>query len=77
MEALNHRMVSEAPETKLTSEDTLKHASCFSACRQIGKQGGLGFRSEVLIEDTHTSIDLFRQGWKSVYVNFPKVLHLL
>ncbi|CAM9163729.1 unnamed protein product [Phaeothamnion confervicola] len=37
----------------------------------IGRQGGLGFRSEVLIEDTHTSIDLFKQGWKSVYVNFP------
>ncbi|CAM9632852.1 unnamed protein product, partial [Choristocarpus tenellus] len=31
----------------------------------------LGFRSEMLIEDTHTSIDLFRQGWKSVYVNEP------
>lgn len=41
--------------------------------RQVGRQGGLGFRAEVLIEDTHTSIDLFRQGWKSVYVNFPKV----
>lgn len=39
----------------------------------MGKQGGLGFRSEVLIEDTHTSIDLFKQGWISVYVNFPKV----
>ncbi|CAM9502564.1 unnamed protein product, partial [Ectocarpus sp. 13 AM-2016] len=38
---------------------------------QVGQQGGLGFRAEVLIEDTHTSIDLFRQGWKSVYVNFP------
>ncbi|CAM9128076.1 unnamed protein product [Discosporangium mesarthrocarpum] len=40
--------------------------------QQIGRQGGLGFRSEVLVEDTHTSIDLFKQGWKSVYVNFPK-----
>lgn len=39
---------------------------------QVGRQGGLGFRAEVLIEDTHTSIDLFRQGWRSVYVNFPK-----
>lgn len=41
--------------------------------QQVGRQGGLGFRAEVLIEDTHTSIDLFRQGWKSVYVNFPNV----
>ncbi|CAB1103980.1 GT2 [Ectocarpus sp. CCAP 1310/34] len=35
----------------------------------VGKQ--LGFRAEMLIEDTHTSIDLFRQGWRSVYVNEP------
>ncbi|CAM9232176.1 unnamed protein product [Choristocarpus tenellus] len=40
---------------------------------QVGRQGGLGFRSEVLVEDTHTSIDLFKQGWRSVYINFPKV----
>ncbi|CAM9444245.1 unnamed protein product [Chrysoparadoxa australica] len=38
---------------------------------QVGRTGGLGFRSEVLVEDTHTSIDLFRHGWKSVYVNSP------
>ena len=25
----------------------------------------------MLIEDTHTSIDMFRAGWKSVYVNEP------
>lgn len=31
----------------------------------------LGFRAEMLIEDTHTSIDLFRQGWRSVYINEP------
>lgn len=31
----------------------------------------LGFRAEMLIEDTHTSIELFRQGWRSVYVNEP------
>ncbi|CAM9342279.1 unnamed protein product [Ascophyllum nodosum] len=31
----------------------------------------LGFRAELLIEDTHTSIELFRQGWRSVYVNEP------
>ena len=35
----------------------------------VGKK--LGFRSEMLIEDTHTSIELFRQGWRSVYVNEP------
>eukprot|EP00752_Nemacystus_decipiens_P009510 g8501.t1 len=35
----------------------------------VGKQ--LGFRAEMLIEDTHTSIELFRQGWRSVYVNEP------
>ncbi|CAM9254221.1 unnamed protein product, partial [Discosporangium mesarthrocarpum] len=39
---------------------------------QVGRQGGLGFRAEVLVEDTHTSIDLFKQGWKSVYINWPK-----
>lgn len=44
--------------------------------QQVGQQGGLGFRAEVLIEDTHTSIDLFRQGWRSVYVNFPNVSEL-
>ncbi|CAM9783444.1 unnamed protein product [Discosporangium mesarthrocarpum] len=32
---------------------------------------GMGFRSELLIEDTHTSIEMFRQGWRSVYVNEP------
>ncbi|KAG5176027.1 cellulose synthase, family GT2 [Tribonema minus] len=37
----------------------------------IGRTGGLGFRSEVLIEDTHTSLDLLRQGWRSVYVVSP------
>ncbi|CAM9616241.1 unnamed protein product [Choristocarpus tenellus] len=31
----------------------------------------MGFRSELLIEDTHTSIEMFRQGWRSVYVNEP------
>jgi cellulose synthase/poly-beta-1,6-N-acetylglucosamine synthase-like glycosyltransferase len=31
----------------------------------------LGFRSEMLIEDTHTSIDMFRAGWTSRYVNEP------
>mmetsp|Transcript_4432 Transcript_4432/g.6276 ORF Transcript_4432/g.6276 Transcript_4432/m.6276 type:complete len:1027 (+) Transcript_4432:159-3239(+) len=31
----------------------------------------LGFRSEMLIEDTHTSIDMFRHGWTSRYVNEP------
>lgn len=35
----------------------------------VGKK--LGFRSEMLIEDTHTSIELFRQGWRSLYVNEP------
>lgn len=35
----------------------------------VGKK--LGFRSEMLIEDTHTSIELFRQGWTSLYVNEP------
>ncbi|CAM9743211.1 unnamed protein product, partial [Ectocarpus fasciculatus] len=35
----------------------------------VGKK--LGFRAEMLIEDTHTSIELFRQGWRSVYVNEP------
>lgn len=48
-------------------------AARHSVYRQVGRQGGLGFRAEVLIEDTHTSIDLFRQGWKSAYVNFPNV----
>ncbi|KAG5192414.1 hypothetical protein JKP88DRAFT_271166 [Tribonema minus] len=31
----------------------------------------LGFRSEMLIEDTHTSIEMFRAGWSSRYVNEP------
>ncbi|KAG5179332.1 cellulose synthase, family GT2 [Tribonema minus] len=31
----------------------------------------LGFRSEMLIEDTHTSIEMFRAGWGSRYVNEP------
>jgi cellulose synthase/poly-beta-1,6-N-acetylglucosamine synthase-like glycosyltransferase len=31
----------------------------------------LGFRSEMLIEDTHTSIEMFRAGWTSRYVNEP------
>jgi cellulose synthase/poly-beta-1,6-N-acetylglucosamine synthase-like glycosyltransferase len=31
----------------------------------------LGFRSEMLVEDTHTSIDVFRRGWSSRYVNEP------
>ncbi|KAG5191792.1 cellulose synthase, family GT2 [Tribonema minus] len=35
----------------------------------IGKT--LGFRSQMLIEDTHTSIDMFRHGWTSRYVNEP------
>jgi cellulose synthase/poly-beta-1,6-N-acetylglucosamine synthase-like glycosyltransferase len=35
----------------------------------IGKS--LGFRSEMLVEDTHTSIDMFRHGWTSRYVNEP------
>jgi cellulose synthase/poly-beta-1,6-N-acetylglucosamine synthase-like glycosyltransferase len=29
----------------------------------------IGFRSEMLIEDTHTTIELFRHGWESRYVN--------
>ncbi|CAN0113427.1 unnamed protein product, partial [Phaeothamnion confervicola] len=29
----------------------------------------LGFRAQMLIEDTHTSIDIFRHGWVSRYVN--------
>jgi cellulose synthase/poly-beta-1,6-N-acetylglucosamine synthase-like glycosyltransferase len=32
---------------------------------------GVGFASEILIEDTHTSIQLFKRGWRSVYVNEP------
>lgn len=36
---------------------------------QVGHN--LGFRSEMLIEDTHTSIDMFRYGWTSRYVNEP------
>mmetsp|Transcript_1129 Transcript_1129/g.1733 ORF Transcript_1129/g.1733 Transcript_1129/m.1733 type:complete len:968 (+) Transcript_1129:131-3034(+) len=35
----------------------------------IGKS--IGFRSEMLVEDTHTSIDMFRHGWTSRYVNEP------
>ncbi len=31
----------------------------------------LGFRAQLLIEDTHTSIDMFRYGWKSRYINEP------
>eukprot|EP00612_Vaucheria_litorea_P005782 CAMPEP_0171461346 /NCGR_PEP_ID=MMETSP0945-20130129/5831_1 /TAXON_ID=109269 /ORGANISM="Vaucheria litorea, Strain CCMP2940" /LENGTH=671 /DNA_ID=CAMNT_0011987675 /DNA_START=409 /DNA_END=2424 /DNA_ORIENTATION=+ len=31
----------------------------------------IGFRSEMLVEDTHTSIDMFRHGWTSRYVNEP------
>ncbi|CAM9825937.1 unnamed protein product, partial [Phaeothamnion confervicola] len=30
-----------------------------------------GFRAEVLIEDTHTSLSLFRLGWRSAYVCEP------
>ncbi|CAM9576110.1 unnamed protein product [Phaeothamnion confervicola] len=30
-----------------------------------------GFRAEVLIEDTHTSLSLFRYGWRSAYVCEP------
>jgi cellulose synthase/poly-beta-1,6-N-acetylglucosamine synthase-like glycosyltransferase len=36
---------------------------------KIGEE--LGFRSEMLIEDTHTSIECFRHGWESRYINEP------
>lgn len=42
-------------------------------CKDITLVGhSFGFRSEILIEDTHTSIDMFRKGWKSIYVNNAK-----
>ena len=30
-----------------------------------------GFRSEVLIEDTHTSLEFFKKQWRSAYVCEP------
>ncbi|CAM9642369.1 unnamed protein product [Chrysoparadoxa australica] len=33
---------------------------------EVGKK--FGFRAEVLIEDTHTSMELFMEGWRSAYV---------
>mmetsp|Transcript_8020 Transcript_8020/g.12169 ORF Transcript_8020/g.12169 Transcript_8020/m.12169 type:complete len:1034 (-) Transcript_8020:205-3306(-) len=44
----------------------------YADCSHRGLVGHkLGFRSEMLIEDTHTSIDMFRHGWTSRYVNEP------
>ncbi|KAG5175559.1 cellulose synthase, family GT2 [Tribonema minus] len=40
-----------------------------SNLRLVGHK--LGFRSEMLIEDTHTSLEMFRAGWRSVYINEP------
>jgi cellulose synthase/poly-beta-1,6-N-acetylglucosamine synthase-like glycosyltransferase len=37
--------------------------------QKIGNK--LGFRAEMLVEDTHTSIDMFRYGWESRYINEP------
>eukprot|EP00953_Heterococcus_sp_UTEX-ZZ885_P009466 5570-Heterococcus_DN1.PRE.4 len=37
---------------------------------KLGKD--IGFRAEVLIEDTHTSIAMFKAGWRSVYINMKR-----